>query len=102
MLGATFNRFGIMPLYKPLTPSCWIMVEKALKVEVYANLSDSNPFICVLLLTTSNGYVTIRTVVMAMIPEHNDLLDCAVAPATAPQPNRNGTDSCVSCEWNKK
>ena len=27
-------------------------------MELYENFSDNNPFICVRLLTTSNGYVT--------------------------------------------
>ena len=73
-------------------------------MELYENFSDNNPFICVRLLTTSSGYVTkeIHCSHGNSSNANSSSLDCAVAPATAPQPNRNGTDNCVSCEWVKK
>lgn len=35
MLGATLRRFGAIPLYNPLKPSCLIMVVKASQIDLY-------------------------------------------------------------------
>lgn len=35
MLGATFNRFGTMPLYSPATPSCATITRIASHIDLY-------------------------------------------------------------------
>lgn len=56
--GATFSRFGVRPLYKPLHPSLFIVLFVASQIPVYVGGCITVPCVCNRVRTTFSGYTT--------------------------------------------